>query len=33
MERARQLGAEVSSSGWFRRRMDEVLAGAPIEGT
>jgi predicted RNA-binding protein with PIN domain len=33
VERARQLGAEVSSSGWFRRRLEEVLAGAPIEGT
>jgi predicted RNA-binding protein with PIN domain len=33
VEQARQLGAEVTSSGWFRRRMDEVLAGAPIEDT
>jgi predicted RNA-binding protein with PIN domain len=33
VERARQLGAEVSSSGWFRRRMEQVLAGAPIQGT
>jgi predicted RNA-binding protein with PIN domain len=33
VERARQLGAEVRSSGWFRRRMDQVLAGAPTERT
>jgi predicted RNA-binding protein with PIN domain len=33
VERARRLGAKVTSSGWFRRRMDEVSAGAPIEGT
>jgi predicted RNA-binding protein with PIN domain len=32
VERARQLGADVRSSGWFRRRLDEVLAGAPTEG-
>jgi predicted RNA-binding protein with PIN domain len=31
VERARQLGAEVRSSGWFRRRLDRVLAGAPIQ--
>jgi predicted RNA-binding protein with PIN domain len=33
VEQARQLGAEVRSSGWFRHRMDKVLAGTPIEGT
>jgi predicted RNA-binding protein with PIN domain len=33
VERARQLGAEVTSSTSFRRRMDQTLAGEPIEGT
>jgi len=33
VEQARQLGAAVTSSGSFRRRMDEALAGAPFEGT
>jgi predicted RNA-binding protein with PIN domain len=33
VEQARQLGAEVRSSGWFRRRLDQVLAGAPVKGT
>lgn len=32
-ERARQLGARVTSSAWFRRRMDAVAAGAPTDGT
>jgi predicted RNA-binding protein with PIN domain len=32
VERARQLGAGVASASSFRRRMDEVLAGAPTEG-
>jgi predicted RNA-binding protein with PIN domain len=32
-ERARELGAGVRSSGRFRRRLDEVLTSAPIEGT
>jgi predicted RNA-binding protein with PIN domain len=27
VEQARQLGAEVRSSGWFRRRLDQALAG------
>ena len=31
-ERARELGAAVVSSGSFRRRMDQTLAGAPTEG-
>jgi len=31
VERARQLGAGVASSGRFRRRMDEALASAPTE--
>jgi predicted RNA-binding protein with PIN domain len=30
-ERARQLGASVTSSPWFRRRMDAALASAPTE--
>jgi predicted RNA-binding protein with PIN domain len=33
MERARQLGAGVTSSTSFRHRMDEALAGAATEGT
>jgi len=33
VERARQLGAGVTSSLSFRRRMEEALAGAPTEGT
>jgi predicted RNA-binding protein with PIN domain len=33
VERVRELGAEVTSSGSFRRRVDEALAGAPTEGT
>ena len=33
VERARQLGAEVTSSSSFRRRMDQTLAVAPTEGT
>jgi predicted RNA-binding protein with PIN domain len=32
VERARELGAAVMSSGSFRRRMDQALAGAPSEG-
>jgi predicted RNA-binding protein with PIN domain len=32
VERVRHLGAEVTSSTSFRRRMDEVLASAPTEG-
>jgi predicted RNA-binding protein with PIN domain len=30
-ERARGLGAGVTSVGWFRRRLDQVLAAAPTE--
>jgi predicted RNA-binding protein with PIN domain len=33
VERAQRLGARVMSSGSFRRRMDEALAGAPADGT
>jgi predicted RNA-binding protein with PIN domain len=33
VERVRQRGAGVTSSSWFRRRMDAALAGAPTEGT
>lgn len=32
-ERVRELGAGVASVGSFRRRVDQVLAGAPTEGT
>jgi predicted RNA-binding protein with PIN domain len=32
VERARQLGAEVTGSTSFRRRLDQTLAGAPTEG-
>jgi predicted RNA-binding protein with PIN domain len=32
VEQARQLGAEVTSSTSFRRRMEEALASAPTEG-
>jgi predicted RNA-binding protein with PIN domain len=32
VEQARQLGAEVRSSGSFRHRLEEVLGGAPMEG-
>jgi predicted RNA-binding protein with PIN domain len=32
VERARQLGAQVISSGSFRRRMDRALGGAPTGG-
>jgi YacP-like NYN domain-containing protein len=32
VEQARQLGAEVRSSGRFRHRLEEVLGGAPMEG-
>jgi predicted RNA-binding protein with PIN domain len=31
-ERVRELGAEVTSVGSFRRRLDQVLVGAPDEG-
>jgi predicted RNA-binding protein with PIN domain len=30
-ERARELGAGVTSASWFRRRLDQVLAAAPTE--
>ncbi len=30
-ERVRELGAGVTSAGSFRRRMDQVLGGAPTE--
>jgi predicted RNA-binding protein with PIN domain len=33
VERSRQLGARVTSSGAFRRRMDQVLAGAPTDSS
>jgi predicted RNA-binding protein with PIN domain len=33
VEQARQLGAAVTSSTSFRRRMDQTLAVAPTEGT
>jgi predicted RNA-binding protein with PIN domain len=33
VERVRQLGAAVTSSTSFRRRMDQALGGAPTEGT
>jgi hypothetical protein len=33
VERARQLGAAVTGSMSFRRRMDQTLAVAPSEGT
>jgi predicted RNA-binding protein with PIN domain len=32
-EQARQLGAAVTGSASFRRRMDQMLAGTPSEGT
>ena len=32
-ERARQLGARVTSSAGFRRRVDAAAAGAPADGT
>jgi predicted RNA-binding protein with PIN domain len=32
VERARELGAAVTSSGSFRRRLDRTLADAPTEG-
>jgi predicted RNA-binding protein with PIN domain len=32
VEQARQLGAQVTSSGSFRRRMDRALGGASVEG-
>jgi predicted RNA-binding protein with PIN domain len=32
-ERARELGAGVTSTGSFRRRMDQVLAGTPTDGS
>jgi predicted RNA-binding protein with PIN domain len=32
-ERARELGAAVTSVGSFRRRIDQVLAGPPTDGT
>ncbi len=32
VERVRELGAQVASSGSFRRRLDEVPAGARDEG-
>jgi predicted RNA-binding protein with PIN domain len=31
-ERVRELGADVTSAGSFRRRMDQVLSSAPADG-